>query len=371
MLLASVVGVGVLCGMEKSIKGDTAWEGFRDTKSFAEQVTKVPKSYKDAISFIKILFEQAKKESQLLSEYRPAVCTANTTIRWNSMQESQNVISLSKNRQEWFVKINEWLNKKGIIDLAYKNGNSFVLWTAKFPEIVIRLSKLNWYTCEFDKDWPAKIGERNKYQMVSRLAYHVQIKKIVKERKLKKIFTGNMILLFHNESEEEPNDDNCAIVCDLVENFSPVQLKVLFAKARKGDKDALQVVAEAVQVIRWAGLWDISESNVSLCDDKGERKIAFVDAEQPGIGGNPWLLKTENHMQEPTIKPWLKPNPEQIRNGSGLGMKKFMHLLFGIKVEEKLENEICNCFMNFAQTGGSTDDFYKNLTSLGLTADNT
>ena len=71
--------------------------------------------------------------------------------------------------------------------------------------------------------------------------------------------------------------------------------KKLFNKAKSGDTTSLELLSQMIQVIRWAGIWRVHEKNLFFtkvrANDSNVLCAAFVDQEQPGIGGNPWLSK--------------------------------------------------------------------------------
>ena len=167
-------------------------------------------------------------------------------------------------------------------------------------------------------------GKRYLYQLPSRMAYTIRMNKIIQERNLTQVSTPDShIVIFNNDLE--PTDDNSSFCAKWAKSDGETTFSELRKRAQENDKTALKLISEMMQVIYFAGLWNVHARDVLFIN---ENKVVFVDHETPGLGGNPWL-QLENG-QAP-IKPWLPLNKkgEQTLKGSGkYGVRQLWELLF-------------------------------------------
>ncbi len=185
---------------------------------------------------------------------------------------------------------------------------------------VIEIAKMRWIPPTNE----ALKGKRYLYQIPSRMAYTIRMNKIIQEKGLTHVSAPDAYLVILN-NEIEPTDDNSSFCSKWVKNDGITTFFKLGKLAQANDKPALNLISEMMQVIYFAGLWNIHPRDVLFLS---EAKVAFVDHETPGLGGNPWLQEYDGKAP---IKPWLALNKkgEQTLKGSGkYGVRQLWELLF-------------------------------------------
>ncbi len=138
------------------------------------------------------------------------------------------------------------------------------------------------------------------YQNISRVFYNQKIKRCVQENHLNHVRIIEKYLYHIPGKPAALCDDNYVVVVEDISRLLATNRNRQFADFMESsglrDKSAADILAvksvydelltELVQVITYAGLWDLGETNVVLIDENGILKWAFIDTEKPGFGGS-------------------------------------------------------------------------------------
>lgn len=138
------------------------------------------------------------------------------------------------------------------------------------------------------------------YQNISRVFYNQKIKMCVQENNLHHVRIIKKYLYHIPGKPAELCDDNYIVIVEDLSKLLSTNKNRLFADFMEsiGRRDKLgtdilavnpvyeELLTELVQVITYAGLWDLNEHNVYLIEEDGILKWAFIDTEKPGFGGS-------------------------------------------------------------------------------------
>ncbi|MCK4517588.1 hypothetical protein KAT92_02345 [Candidatus Babeliales bacterium] len=288
-------------------------------------------------------FSDSEVSRTLLRTDRPPIANVQPVV--DSPDEMGSLMAAHLNRSARF---GESVGVLGQRNMEMQGKFTYVIHPGgEHRDVVITLAKCNWFTNEND-------GRRYPYQIPSRIAYHLQIKKVINEFGFDRVKTADMWFVFTDpeKSDQEPTDDSIALVSTFIKaERSREAFQQIFELARYGDESALELLKEIILVIRWAGLWHIHERDLLL--EKGENFLmaVFVDHECPGIGGNPW--RYQDGDEKKINKPWMQPNPDFIKAGPGMGMRELITMLFGIPERDNGQPDVlalAGKFIDFAES---------------------
>lgn len=178
-----------------------------------------------------------------------------------------------------------------IQDLAFKvqrKGQIYALVSDLWDGYVLKVPRCRWI--DNDDMIPSK------YQNISRVFYNKKIRDFAKANNLKHIHPIRKYLYHIPGKPFDLNDDNYLIVADRVDNFPSIEqnLKLLenlldSQELSKGEivfsNESGDVMQEMLQIITYAGIWDIKMHNVFFTLHDESLKTLFLDTEKPGLGG--------------------------------------------------------------------------------------
>ena len=336
------------------------WVAYEDWQEFLEKIGTCPAARAGLEQFLRDFLSDSDVKSTLLRTDRPPITNVQPVV--DSQEEMDSLMAAHQTRNVRFAESKALLESESKDIELITPGHSYVIHPkGKHSDVVVRLAQYNWFTSD-------KGGRRYQYQGVSRIAYHLQIQKVIDKYGIKRVKTADMFFVFTDpsKSNQEPTDDTIALVSTFIDaDRSREAFTRIYESAKKGDEGALELLKDLILVIRWAGLWDISENNLLLEKSNGCLMAVVADYECPGIGGNPW--RWENEAHEKKIKqPWLDPNPDFIKAGSGMGMRELITMLFDIPKAQNGQSDVlalADKFIDFAESDDPSTENLKNIIS--------